>query len=530
MMLKKWIVLLMSAAFMLSACNSPVYNQTENNVADVKLKNKAAIRKSDDSAKIQPSLVMDKGLYVDKTPISLLKNPSWMSNHIVIKGDQLPFSYYARTISSGGGSNVLTKYQVGLDQSSRVSMSYSGSVRGALDLLASKTGFVYNVSGNSIYWQAYVTKTYDVAFIPGGSDYLMGKKAGSSSSNSGGGGGTTTQDFTSADSSNDQYSSMTGKMSVWDDLRNTIQQLMSPEGRVTVSQATTTVTVRDRPSNVQLVGQYVSNLNSKLSKQVLVKVQILQVNLSNDYNMGINWQVIAHAFNKSPFVLNGNYGTPTTLTSTVAQSALPAALGGATPPVPQFGTVTDTTSGNIIPSYTILFNALNQQGKTSVVTEPRVVALNNQVSVIRITEQKGYLASIQNTTLAGSSGGTASTVTSQLTPGSIVTGVTLYILPKIIGDKIIMQVNADLSLNTALVNFGPPGQQIQLPTIESKNFNQRSVIRSGDTMILSGYKQMVNRAGAQQLMKSQALGGKASSQTNTETVVLITPIILNGTA
>jgi hypothetical protein len=93
-----------------------------------------------------------------------------------------------------------------------------------------------------------------------------------------------------------------------------------------------------------------------------------------------------------------------------------------------------------------------------------------------------------------------------------------------------MQVNADLSLNTALVNFGPIGSQIQLPTIESKNFNQRSVIRSGDTLILSGFKQMVNRAGAQQLMKSQALGGKASSQSNTETVVLITPIILNGTA
>src|SRR3990167_10936657 len=98
-MLKKWIVLVLAAVFMLSACNSPVYNQTQNNIADVKLKAKKAIQKSDDSAKVPPSLVMNKGLYVDKTPISLSKNPSWMNNRIVISGDQLPFSYYSRTIA-----------------------------------------------------------------------------------------------------------------------------------------------------------------------------------------------------------------------------------------------------------------------------------------------------------------------------------------------------------------------------------------------------------------------------------------------
>ena len=532
-MLKKWIVFVFMAAFMLSACNSPVYNQTENNVADVKLKAKMAREKSDASARVAPSLVMEKGQYIDKTPISLVRNPSWLKNHIVIKGDQLPFSYFSRTVSKGAGYVILTKYQVGLDDSSKISLNYAGTVRGALDLLASKTGYVYSIEGNSVYWQAYVTKTYDIAFMPGGTDYLMGKKSGGgSSSSSSSSGGTQAQDFTTADGSKDQYSNMTGKLSVWTDLEKTIKQLMSPDGKVNVSQASTTVTVRDRPSNVQLITQYIENLNSKLSKQVLVKIQILQVNLENDFNMGINWQIIAKAFHNSPFVLNGSYGTPTTITSFVPQASLPGTVSKAgAPPVPQFGTVGDPNG--VIPSYTILFNALNQQGKTSIVTEPRVVCLNNQVSVIKITEQKGYLASIQNTTLAG--GGTAgtaptSTVTSTVTPGSIVTGVTIYVLPKIIGNKIIMQVNADLSLNTALVPFGPANAQIQLPTIDSKNFNQRSVIRSGETLILSGFRQLVNNAAATQLMKSQALGGRASAQTSTETVVLITPIILPGTA
>ena len=529
-MLKKWIVLVFVAAFVLSACKSPVFNQTEANVAFVKAKTRDAIVKSDASGKVPPSLVIKKGLYVDKTPISLARNPSWMENHIVIKGDQLPFSYYTRTILMGGGNNILSKFQNGLDQAVRVSMSYSGTVRGALDLLASKTGYVYQITGNSVYWVAFITKTYDIAFMPGGTDYLMGKKEGGGSAGAPAS-GSATSNFTNSDSSADQYSNLTGKLSVWTDLQNTIAQLLSSAGKVTVSQATTTITVRDHPTNVQLVGQYISNLNGKMSKQVLVKVQILEVTLQNDFNMGINWQLITKAFHNSPFVLNGNYGTPVSITDLVGQSLLPGTLPTTQVPqpvaVPQMG-----TQGNgIIPSYTILLNALNQQGKASIVSEPRVVALNNQVSVIKITEQVGYVASVQNTTLAGTgTSGTAatSTVTSQITPGNVITGITLYVLPKIMDDKIYMQINADLSVNRGIVPFSSGGATVQLPTITSKSFNQRSVIRSGETIILSGLRQLVNKANAQQLYKSQALGGRASTQTSSETVVLITPYILRG--
>lgn len=527
-MLKKWVVLVFAAALMLSACNSPVYNQTENNVADVKLKAEAERKKQDEDAKVAPSMVMKKGLYVDKTPISLAKNPSWTKNHIVIKGDKLPFSYYSRSIAAGAGSNVLTKYQSGLDQAARISINYSGTIRGALDLIASKTGYVYNFQGNTIYWQAFITKTFDVAFMPGSTDYMMGKKGGGATVDSGGG---ATTNFTNSDMSIDQFSNIGGKLSVWTDLQSTIQSLLTIDGKVMVSQATTTVTVRDRPTNVQLVSQYISNLNSKLSKQVLVKIQILEVTLTNDFNMGINWSIIARAFNKSPFVLNGNYGTPVSITNLVSQTNFPTPLGTTTatnpPLMPVMGTMANYSEPNAIPSYTILVNALNQQGKTSIVSEPRVVCLNNQVSVIKITEQEGYVASVQNTTLGSTSGSAAtSTVTSQISPGNIITGITLYILPKIMDGKIYMQVNADLSVRQSLLNFTSGSSTVQLPTIRSKSFNQRSVIKSGETLILSGMRQLANTANATQLFKSQALGGKGATQESAETVVLITPIIL----
>lgn len=526
-MLKKWIVLLLSTLFMLAACHSPVYNQTMGNIADVKLKIADDVRKGDTDAIVEPSLVVRKDVYVDRRPINLIQDPTWLKSKIVIRGDQLPFSYYTRVIASGSNEHVLSKYQAGLDGAVPISISYSGSIKGALDLIASKTGYVYTIQKNRIYWQAFVTRTFDIAFMPGAADYLMGKKSG------GGGASTSSQgsqaqvsNYVSSDQSENEYSNLSGKLSVWSDLDTTIRQLLSPDGKVTVSQATTTVTVRDRPTNVDLIGQYIYNLNHKLTKQVLVKIQILEVELSNEHNWGIDWRIIVKAFHNSPFVINGNYGTPVAITPLTPQ---PSVGSTGIIPAPQFGfnAAQDPGGANQIPSYTILVNALNQQGKTAIVSEPRVVCLNNQVSVVRIVDTKGYVASIQNTTLTGgttnANGTNSSTVTSQVTPGSVITGLTLYILPKILNDKIYMQVNADLSTNNGFDEF----QGIQLPKITEKHFNQRSVITSGTTLILSGFRQTTNIANANQFATSQALGGKGARQLNKETIVLITPIILN---
>jgi MSHA biogenesis protein MshL len=538
MMLKKWAVLILTTVGLLAACHSPLYNQTEANVADVKIKASEARHKSDNDAKAPPPLVVKQGLYVDTSPISLSRSPQWLKNRIVIRGDQLPFSYYSRTIAGGAGSHVLTKYQTGLDPAVNVTLNYTGTVKGALDLLASKSGYVYTIHGGSIYWQAFITRTFDIAFMPGGTDYLMGKSSSSSSASQSSGGGAAgtggmVSNYVSSDASDSEYSNLKGTLSVWTDLENTIKQLLSADGKVVVSQSTTSVTVRDKPSNVELIAQFIANMNKAMSKQVLVKVQVLEVSLESDYIFGINWQLIERAFNKSPFVINGSYGTPISISQVFTpQSGLPT--GAPAPTVPVFGTQVQPNTNNPIPSYTILFNALNQQGKTSVVTEPRVVCLNNQVSVVRIVKQQGYLASVQNTSIA--SGGTAptSTVTSQLTPGTVITGLTLYILPKIMKDKVFLQVNADLSTAGAFGTISSGTQssanntQIQTPNITEKHFNQRSVIKSGDTLILAGFRQVSNQANANQFVTSQALGGKGAQQLNTETIVLITPIILNG--
>ncbi|MEO8965121.1 MAG: hypothetical protein ABI370_10670, partial [Gammaproteobacteria bacterium] len=259
------------------------------------------------------------------------------------------------------------------------------------------------------------------------------------------------------------------------------------------------------------------------------------------YNFGINWDVVQRAFGNGTYQLFSSNGAPISLSTVTGLSTNLTQVG-----INNSFSHNGGAASTLTPATGVLalINALQQQGKVSVVTQPQVLCQNNQVSQIRLIDQLGYLASVQTTSLAGGSGvANGSSITSQITPGAVVTGLTLYVLPKILGNKVYLQINADLSNNLGLTTISSNGQTvtsttpapantsaIQTPHVQQKQFNQRSVVTSGDTLILAGFRQVVNTVGAQQLMDSQALGGRTAQQVNTETVVLITPIILHGLA
>ncbi len=89
-----------------------------------------------------------------------------------------------------------------------------------------------------------------------------------------------------SDVNDDQYSSLQAQLSIWEDLRNGLNKLISPDGRFMISEATTTVTVRDHPDNIDSIGKYLNDLNHELSQQVAIKVEVLDVQLSQQFQHG----------------------------------------------------------------------------------------------------------------------------------------------------------------------------------------------------------------------------------------------------
>lgn len=452
-----------------------------------------------------PVVIVKRGFYADTRPIDL-DQPAWMNKHVSFKGQNAPFSFVVGQILRN--TTAIVNYQVGVQADKPVSINYSGNIKGALDNLAMQADCDYTITGNQISWSAFVTKNLNISFMPGTSNYTVGN-SGNQNSDRG--------DVTTISTLNDsQNSTMKGSLSVWDDIKTTLNNLKSKEGTVSVSESTTSVMIHDHPSNVRAIEDYIKQLNKEMSRQVELEVKVLQIELDNNHSYGIDWHLVQNTIN-TQIGLTGSSLDNLSLSGS-GSTATPAALrlGGAN-------------------SYAII-QALGIQGKLSIVTEPTVTTLNNQIAEVRITRDTSYLEEIDMTMATEGSSSTS------LTPGVVTDGFTLYILPKIEGKKVFLQVSSAISTLKSIDSINNLGQEnanitpesaanqdittIQIPSLAEKRFNMRSAVNDKETLVVAGFKQLQNGTGTSSTFGSTLLGGRGSDSQNIETILLITPTII----
>ena len=525
------IITLLGILAMLSACTNPMktlhdadYNVTQNQEKIQRIQN--------NSTAPAPATVVKSGYYVNPVPIDPSQGPVWLNNKITLHAQNVSMNFLLSRILRDTDASV--RYDNGANQNQSLSMDYSGSIKGALDEIASDTNYAYNIQNGVVDWSSFVTKTFNISFMPGTSSYQVGQdkglnagqaaNTGASSSGSG-----NTIATVQGDLGSQQYSNLSGDLSVWNDLRTTLNELKSTDGTVAVSGSTTTVTVHDHPSNVQAMATYIDQLNRNMSREVAIQVQVLQVDLNKDFSYGVNWNTVFNVLGTKLGIF-GNLGdAAASVTNLAAQGLTNNGIAKI-----QFGPSGGSNA---------LIQALSQQGRVSVVTQPRVVTMNNQMAEIKITRDTAYLQSVSNTSVANA--GNASN-TSTLTPGIVTDGFSLYLLPKIQANKVYLQISSSLSTLTSISTVSnngtvnqpvsttsttattqsQPFQAIQVPTLANKLFNQRTVITSGATLMITGFQQITDQTQRSQFFGIKPLGSTGADRRNVQTIVLITPTVL----
>lgn len=493
--------ILLMLPLLLASCTPPVYRETEQKYANTQ--GELAIAHAKYDHKVIPSHVLTAR---DITLGNIHLQPAWLHKQITVRGNKLPFEVFVNKILSSTSGNAT--YDNGVNRTVAITLNYSGSIKGALDALAAKTNYAYDLNGDTLVWSGFLTKTFDISFMPGASQYLLGRKAGGDTNAA-----NATAGVATGMSNSSQYSSLQGSLSVWNDLKAALESMKSKEGQVIVSEATTTITVRDRPENVRVIGNYLASMDKNMSQEVALEVQVLEVSLDKSFNYGINWNLVRNFMHGQASVSVGN---------------IAGATGGAEPfNLQALGNSASTLGIGILSKVSSLWggtqlfiNAIAQQGKVSVSTQPRVITLNNQVAEIGINRQTTYLSQVTSTNTIN----VGNSVT--LTPAVVSAGFSLYLLPKIQGNNVYLQISSTLSNLERMDKFGTGTNQIQLPVVAEKRFNQRTVLTTGSTLILAGFKQLNNTANKVTMFESDALGGKGGSQGSTETIVLITPTII----
>lgn len=386
----------------------------------------------------------------------------------------------------------------------QVRITYTnGNLKGLLDTAASRFGIWWKLERQQIKFYYTDTKTFSVRAVPGDSALNATVSTGTSTGTSGNsGGGATTQTTGQASSSNSTQTQMSSTLSVWTSMQNAIKAMLTTNGQVVSSPATGSITVTDTPDVLAKVSEYIDNQNVMLGKQVVFSVTILGVSQTDQNSYGISWDLVySDLFRK--------FGIKNTFAGASGNTSLSA------------GVISPNSNFN---GTSLLISALSKQGKVRLETTASVTAMNNQPTPIQVSKQTTYVASSATTQTAN----VGSTTT--ITPGTVSAGFSMTVLPSVMPDgSVILQFSTDISALRQIRQITSGGVTIEAPEIDTRNFLQRVTMKSGESLIVSGFEQTddnLQNSGVGTSRNYLFGGGSSPTRTKEVIVVIVTPVIV----
>jgi len=126
------------------------------------------------------------------------------------------------------------------------------------------------------------------------------------------------------------------------------------------------IEVRDKRQNIREIAAYIEDLRLSLNRQVDLNVKVYSVEFTDGRELAIDWTKVA--------IVAGN--TLITGSAVLTPGGLPAAVSGLVAS-PMSITVANSKVGAVI-------QAIEEQGKLKLMTQPRIRTLNHQPAVIKI--------------------------------------------------------------------------------------------------------------------------------------------------
>lgn len=374
-------------------------------------------------------------------------------------------------------------------------------------------------------------------------NYLAGTRAGASdtrvvsgSVNTGGGGAGSTGGSGSRSAA--QQSLETSKVTTtltsdfWGELKAALGAITGDGGTVIVNPQSGVVVVKAAPQAMRDVERFLKATALAVERQVMLEAKILEVQLKDGFQTGINWAVLHNGQHRTSagadtgsfdFVTGAASGT----LGQVLGSGLPAA-SGTTGGV--FGLAFQTKS------FAALIDFLETQGSVHVLSSPRIAALNNQKAVLKVGTDDFFVTDVSTTS---NTGGAGTTTTPSVTLQPFFSGIALDVTPQIDEQgRITLHVRPSVSVVTEKVKFidaGAAGELI-LPLASSAVSETDSVVQVEDGRIVAigGMMKQAFDGGANRIpglgnipLVGYLFGNTRQSTLKSELVILIKPTVID---
>lgn len=301
---------------------------------------------------------------------------------------------------------------------------------------------------------------------------------------------------------------------------------------VTVNPLAGVIVVHAFPIELHQIDRYINSLQSSLNRQVILEAKIIEVNLDDEYQAGIDWGIMTN-----PAAIDPATGAPYT-TAGVGQAANQIFDG------------TDLKAFNGIfavrfnGNFKLLINLLAAQGNVQVLSSPHISTVNNQKAVIKVGQDEFFVTGVSTSnTIVGTA-----TLPSQdvsLTP--FFSGITLDVTPEISSDNMVT-----LHIHPSVSKVVEQQKIIGLGTNSDGSANNltlplaKSTIRESDNIVRAKNGQIVVIGGLMQNNMAEGLAATPGisnvpflgtlfrrtkqSSSKSELVILLRPVIVTAKA
>ena len=280
-----------------------------------------------------------------------------------------------------------------------------------LNLLLKQKGVFYTLNHNTLELSYFKTKSFKINFI-------SSSRSGESSLNATDSKVTNTYNFNFWSKIEKQINDLVKSTFMLDPNYELIQKMGISPFKPIIDRNTGVIMITGTMKQLNAVENFVNNLMHNLTKEVLIDVHIYSVELSKKHQTGIDWSNLSISLNRTNVPLRGRY------------------LGGS-----------ETVFNSAVFNISGLLNFLSQNGNVNVISNPKIVTLNNQKAIISVGDTIYYKYASKVVTDQNGNPNT------QYTIGSQFVGVVLDITPQISDNGTII-----LSIEPKLSKFRDPTQ------------------------------------------------------------------------
>ena len=329
---------------------------------------------------------------------------------------------------------------------------------------------------------------------------------------------------------------------------------LSRRGSVSYDERTNTLLLNDTPEKLEQLHVLIAKLDRPV-QQVLIESRIVVANDDFTRELGAKWGVSGAQSNSNNLITLGgsgaqaqkygvdinnrnvNYNNAVNDWIANGRNGAPPHMGSVT--LPAGGMNVNLPAGGATSGFGLAIlganyaldlelSAAQTEGRSEVISSPRVITANQQEAVIRQGQEVGYVT-FQNSGGAGAGSGSG-TATVQFKDAVL----ELKVTPTITADnRVYLMINVK---KDAIAGYVPVPGGGQIPTIDTREINTSVLVDNGQTVVLGGIYE-INKANS--TSKVPGLGDipglgvlfrkTSRNESKAELLIFVTPRILSET-